>query len=70
MVLMVFRPHGLLAVRSRREEEPAAAVVAQERAEPPTDGGRLRQRAGVLAPAPTPARASDAADRQVSRRTD
>ena len=29
---MIFRPHGLLAVRSRREEEPAAAVVAQERA--------------------------------------
>ena len=31
MVLMIFRPHGLLRW-SRREEESAAAVVAQERA--------------------------------------
>jgi branched-chain amino acid transport system permease protein len=30
MVLMIFRPHGLLAVRSRREEEPAVERVAEE----------------------------------------
>jgi hypothetical protein len=30
MVIMIFRPLGLLAVRSRREEESATAVVAQE----------------------------------------
>jgi branched-chain amino acid transport system permease protein len=30
MVLMIFRPHGLLARQGRREEEPAAGVVVQE----------------------------------------
>jgi branched-chain amino acid transport system permease protein len=33
MVLMIFRPNGLLAVQARREEEPAAGVVAKEEAE-------------------------------------
>jgi len=33
MVLMIFRPHGLLAVQARREEEPAAGVVAKGEAE-------------------------------------
>jgi branched-chain amino acid transport system permease protein len=32
MVLMIFRPHGLLAVRSRREEELAVERVAEEEA--------------------------------------
>jgi branched-chain amino acid transport system permease protein len=33
MVLMIFRPNGLLAVQARREEEPAAGVVVKEEAE-------------------------------------
>jgi branched-chain amino acid transport system permease protein len=33
MVLMVFRPNGLLTVQARREEEPTAGVVAKEEAE-------------------------------------
>jgi branched-chain amino acid transport system permease protein len=33
MVLMIFRPNGLLSVQARREEEPAAGVVAKEEAE-------------------------------------
>jgi branched-chain amino acid transport system permease protein len=33
MVLMIFRPHGLLTVQGRREEEPAAGGVAEEEAE-------------------------------------
>src|SRR5262245_3153810 len=33
MVLMIFRPHGLRAVQARREEEPAAGVVAKGEAE-------------------------------------
>jgi hypothetical protein len=32
MVLMIFRPHGLMARQGRREEEPAAGVVVQEEA--------------------------------------
>ena len=33
MVLMIFRPQGLLAARQQREEEPAAGVIAEEEAE-------------------------------------
>jgi len=33
MVLMIFRPNGLLSVQARREEEPAAGVVAKEEVE-------------------------------------
>src|SRR5437867_1246364 len=33
MVLMIFRPHGLLTVQSRREEEPAPGRAAEEEAE-------------------------------------
>ena len=33
MVLMIFRPNGLLAIQARREEEPTAGVVAKEEAE-------------------------------------
>ena len=35
MVLMIFRPNGLLTVQGRREEEPAAGRVAEEEAEAP-----------------------------------
>jgi branched-chain amino acid transport system permease protein len=30
MILMIFRPHGLLAARGRREEEPALSAVVEE----------------------------------------
>jgi branched-chain amino acid transport system permease protein len=33
MILMIFRPRGLMAVQARREEEPAAGVIAEEGAE-------------------------------------
>jgi hypothetical protein len=32
MVLMIFRPLGLLSVQGRREEEPTSSVVAEEEA--------------------------------------
>ena len=35
MGLMIFRPHGLLAVRNRREEAPVASRVAEEEAGAP-----------------------------------
>jgi branched-chain amino acid transport system permease protein len=34
MVLMIFRPHGLMARQGRREEEPVAGVVMPEEPEP------------------------------------
>ena len=55
MVLMIFRPHGLLPVRSRREEESAAAVVAQERAGASHDGSASEaSRSSVVSTPTTP----------------